>query len=57
MKRSSLAVVATAFVLVTGCVSSSQAKGVKPSGAYLVASRLLPSDPETVTGSTPSARE
>lgn len=32
MKRSSLAVVATALVVVTACVSSSQARSVKPSG-------------------------
>jgi hypothetical protein len=32
MKQSSLAVVATAVVVVTGCVHSSQARSVKPSG-------------------------
>jgi Protein of unknown function (DUF3313) len=40
MKKSLLAVVATAFVVVTGCVSSSQARNVKPS-AFLGDTALL----------------
>ena len=41
MKQSSIVIVAAALALVTGCVSSSQARGVKPSGFLGDSARLL----------------